>query len=405
MATDWSAWTQPAFGGEGGLLGNPWQYIGDLGAGLLANSGPSFEPQGGFGARLGKGMQYANAMNSERTMNDARRQAMLSEAKEQQGLQLFQNWMAANGDATDEEKLTAAMSFVPNLALKSWITNATDPLRLLQVQSAQQGMEEKGAEIAASKVDNQRIYDTSVRAADAVQFLRGFEGGESVLVNAEWIPALRKAKAGGWLTSGITGELASFLGKIPKDQWGNVLDAAEAVEKARNAISNSKSNNAGVMGLQSNLTSMGSGAGLNLQEELFSDAATYAKEAASLSKWPLPEPDKGKYSWRRNAVNPDGTSLYNSEGATWGEPGAPTVITPQPGVPQRTPAPAPQQATAGPPPTKVQTQQLYMDPDTGVELKSYPRAVDGERAARASGQKRFVAPHPETGEPWIYEVD
>lgn len=400
MATDWSAWSNPMWGDT-----SPWAYIGDLGAGLLAASGPSFEPQGGFGARLGKGMAYANQMQGERVMNDARRQAMQAEAKELQGLQLFQNWMRAHPDADDNTKLSAAMSFVPNLALKSWITNATDPLRLLQVDSARLQNETRGAENAALKVDNQRIFDTSARAADAIEFLKGFEGGESILVNAEWLPALRKAKASGWLTKGLTGDLASWLSSIPKEQWGQVLDAAEAVEKGRKAISTSKSNNAGVLGLQSTETSLGSGAGLNLQGDLFNDATSYAAEAAKQSGWGDLKSDPSKYPWRRDGNNYQfmDANDENAAGGDWSVQPGPQVITPQPGVPQRTPAPA--QAGAAPGPRKVKTESIFADPETGQELKQYPRVIDGERAARAAGQKRFIAPHPETGQPWIFEVD
>jgi hypothetical protein len=244
MAEDWSAWTNPG----SGLLGNPWQYIGDLGAGLLANSGPSFEPQGGFGPRLGRGMQYANAMQGERTMNDARRQAMAMEAKEMQGMSLLQAWMAEHTDATPQEQLQAAMQFMPQTTLKGMVTNMSNPLLTIEALRAKTDLEAAGTKSQADALELEKDY-TALRgnytqqyaARTALDYLASVPGAEALL-NSPTITGIATtgqgavAGIGGFLQKGLEagGEL---LYGIPKAEQKKVLSAIYTVKKAMDNIS------------------------------------------------------------------------------------------------------------------------------------------------------------------------
>jgi hypothetical protein len=178
---------------------------------------------------------------------------------------------------------------------------------------------------------------------------------------------------------------------VPRKDWGKVLDAAEALEKARNSISAAKSNQAGVAGLQARLTGLGSEAGLNLQSELFQNAVDVAKESASgFTGYELPNVTGEAYPWRAETQEPAAVadpapapSLFErifGGGENAVAPSQPsTQITPQPGVPFRATPPS---ASAAPmatadPGAKVQTP---INPESGAPYPTFNRQADGDRA-------------------------
>ena len=78
-ATGQNIFTNPT---ANGLLGgtNPYQALGDIGAGLLAVRPAACTAF--LGSDFGKAVSYANERRDQGLLNDARRQAVLSSAQE-----------------------------------------------------------------------------------------------------------------------------------------------------------------------------------------------------------------------------------------------------------------------------------------------------------------------------------
>lgn len=407
---DWSAWTAPQ---GGGLLGaNPWQYISDIGFGLLANSGPSLQPQGGFGSRLGRAGQYASQMEGERLLNDARRQEIAMSAQEIKGMQDLQAWMKANPDATPDAQLSAALTFMPQTTMKGWVSNLSNPLIPLQLIQGKQAIASADTENQAKKFEFEQDYSALRRnymqqhgALAAINVLESVPGAEELLNS----PAIVHLAQSGISANKFLDEALKLGGEvfygIPKDQQKRVLSAIYTVNKA---VANVSTNTQRAVAAQATAAQgMGEGgAPLDVRKQIFSELFDETKRLLGTNpEWKIPEThhyafedDPTKQTATTQPPAPAGMGYQNGQIVT--QP--PSVYTP---LPQQS---APAAASPPPPqPRKVRTvpqpaaAEAPVNPETGAPFPVYNREADANRAL-PKGTLYIIY---ENGEPVLYASD
>lgn len=174
---DWAGLLNPVEGGwqmgggtSAGLLGANSQlypYLGDIGAGLLASSGPSLAPQGGLGARFGGAMQYAGQRQGERLQNETRRMALSQAAEQRKAEAKFRELMAAGGDPVALK--SAAGEAYPELVAKSLFPQPLDPDTQVRIMEIQQRMRETGAASGTPSAATARAVGTLADVFDTAE--------------------------------------------------------------------------------------------------------------------------------------------------------------------------------------------------------------------------------------------
>ncbi|BAQ16905.1 hypothetical protein [Methyloceanibacter caenitepidi] len=286
------------FGLLSDALGDP---LLNLGLGILAASGPSAAPVS-TGQAIGAGVGQAN------------RAVQLSQQNQLVRDRIVDNQRKREAQAKLKELLPGELSLLADIApdqvaqglvSRAFPSERTAPpeLRLLEAMGIDPRSPE-GQEILLSKLQGgstrdilnqlqvrgllneevaQRVAleDTAISAnagINALETIKAIPGADIFLTNPDLIHTTRQALAVGELDpTGILKGLPSKVSGIPQDQLSTALNAAETVEKQRNALGQGLSTQAGAAGLRSRLLSLGQGAGLDVQLEVFGQALDRAK--------------------------------------------------------------------------------------------------------------------------------
>lgn len=178
--------------------------------------------------------------------------------------------------------------------------------------------------------DTARLEDVVFSANDALTALDTLEkipGSEIFLLNPELITPTRQAlaaKDGGGLLGKLqraigVNQLPSQLTGLSEEQLLTALDAAQTVDKQRNALATGLSNQAGAAGLRSQLQARGQSAGLAVQRKVFGQARDLANKQLErdvpVSTGPLPLPETEAQLKRDQVYDlPDGRqALWNGK--------------------------------------------------------------------------------------------
>lgn len=411
MPIDWgSGFSPPA---SGGLLGaNPYQYLGDLGFGLLAASGPSLQPQGGLGARIGRAGMYANERQDQGLLNEARRQGIASTAREQQGLQDIQKWATENPNATEDQFAAAATRYMPELAIKARLGSYLDPKDRLQMAQIAATSQLTQAQLAKLQQEQEDVKAQAV--TEPTQTLGNIgaiaDASERLdKANSIFQPGGLIEKFGGLdVAAGglMAAELAGIGGETTKQLVNQVTDA-QNVNKATAALAQSLQ---GAVGSSSRsayaLRNIQTALGQNMiwpakrrillenLQVVFTDA-----EAQGLDK-KIPNYAASKELYDRLKAQDDAFTKRNEPqqdtAAPAGAPAAPPQAAAPGGVPGFSMFP---QAGAAPPAAGLGIPPVSPAPAAAAppaamppvdQLKRYPRKADGQRAAGPGGY--FIAP-------------
>jgi hypothetical protein len=411
------------YGGGGGLLGGGFLGFSPLtnfGLGLLAQSGPSLTPQSPWSA-IGRAGQYASAAQQQAMENQLYREKLAEVQRARESETALVNAIGTEGTGfplPEGMTPTAAAALFranPDAASKAYFNylfpedeklSAADRIAL---QGAAEANIAKRAENAASESDLGVVFENAYLARDAVRYLKSIPGGASLLVAPDVVKkVLRQAQAAGALDVGtVPGEVASSLSRVPKDQWGNVLNALEQVDKSRsNVATMSQSSNRSVLGLQTRMTGLAQGAGADIQELQFDLTTTAAEKMAAASGWALPDISERQIPWRQGQeAAPLSAPPGTEEGAAAASAalGAGSVgyqngrLVPQP-APVYSPLPPP---PPSPPVIKgVKTSEFGISPMTGNTVPKYRNPAAAEKALvelRRKGIKEVIVVDPATG--------
>jgi hypothetical protein len=430
---DWTSLTTPVEGGwqmggagtSAGLLApnsGLYPYLGDIGAGLLAASGPSLAPQGGLGARLGGAMTYAGQRQGERILNDARRAEIARNTREEKGYAALADWAKKNPLlAADPASLkAAALSFAPELAAKSLLAGGMSPLEtLLANQQLETARTTSQSNALALEQDysalrtNYRQQDAALKALDTLDSIPG----GSALLNS---PAVVEAVTSGMGINEFTKKLAETGGSavygIPKADLPRVLSAAYTVNKAIKNISTNTQR--AVASQASQAEGLGVGAPIDVRREIFKGLKDETERMLKTNpNWSIPETHRYEFEGPEKTqeaaapTSPAAPAATPSIGYSSGAPGG--GIVPQPASVYRPLPPPAAQAGAGPgaptplvppapAPRKVPT--TVIDPATNAPAPTFPREADGRRGVPKGGL--FLLPNPANpNDPFVYRND
>lgn len=280
------AQTPMANGNISGLLGDALSNpLFNLGIGLLAAGGPSTTPVS-LGQALGQGAQFANRAQQQALQNQLIRSRLEEDARKRGALERLRGAFAGN------ETLGLLAEVAPDAVAKGLLAQAfpepLSPLEQATLANTQLLTQGKIAETAAARAG---LEDTAISASAGIRALdtvKSIPGADVFLTSPGLISTTRQALSLGSLDpTGLLINLPSEISGIPQDQLEKALNAAETVAKQRNALGQSLSNQAGATGLRSRLESLGEGAGIDVQREVFNQALDRAKREAEKSGTPL----------------------------------------------------------------------------------------------------------------------
>jgi hypothetical protein len=263
-----------------------------LGAGLLAASGPSTTPVS-FGQALASGLQAASQAQRQALLNQVARAQLTETARKQQAAEKLQGLLSGGLDSTSTPQLLGLLAQTDPERFSAALLGRLlpQPLSPLEQATLAKVNVELGQQQAANAAQRSALEDTAISAAAALNALDTIEkipGADALVINPGLVHLTRQALNAPDPT-GLLAKLPSAISGIPLAQLPVALNAAETVNKQRNALGFSLSglSQTGVAGLRARLESLGEGAGPEVQRSVFQQALDRAKREAEKTGQPL----------------------------------------------------------------------------------------------------------------------